>query len=240
MLLPPGHGGLLASSSSGAQESHASAVHRERLRNLFGFELDLSALADDQARLCAATMAACRALGCREGAERALSASEAVGNHLAAAEHELQSLRRALQHERNGLNLPRALPFEESRVRDSADRAAGAPGASGSRPLLRPHPDAVVPRCLRYHTPVWDALIWRFVRHVEPSGCSQQAHLLRNYPPYLVAHAAPLDPSVTAAPLVSVVLITPRSPRLPRWLRRSPPCPSTRLLPLLGPLSRLP
>ena len=54
----------------------------------------------------------------------------------------------------------------------------------------------MLPRCLRYHTPVWDALIWRFVRRVEPTGCSQSAHLLRNYPPYstLLTHSEPLEP----------------------------------------------
>ena len=61
-----------------------------------------------------------------------------------------------------------------------------------------------MPRCLRYHAPVWDALIWRFVQNVEPTGCSQAAHLLRNYPPYsaagprfAVTHSESLDPTLT-------------------------------------------
>jgi hypothetical protein len=57
-----------------------------------------------------------------------------------------------------------------------------------------------------YHTPVWDALIWRFVNHVDPSGASQQANLLRNYPPYLHTHAAPLEPLVQAPHALSSAL----------------------------------
>jgi hypothetical protein len=53
---------------------------------------------------------------------------------------------------------------------------------------------------------VWDALIWRYVQHVDPSGCSQQAHLLRNYPPYILNHAEPLDPSLSPSPALLLAL----------------------------------
>jgi hypothetical protein len=149
-------------------------------------------------------------------------ASESAGAHLAAAVRELQSMPHSLQRDRNGRNLPSALPFEEERLRDAVERggAAGASSASATPlPVLRPHPDVVMPRYLRYHTPVWDALIWRFVNHVEPTGYSQHAHLLCNYPPYLVAHSEPLDPSFHAASAMASPLAAMSLHMWLRWTR---------------------
>ena len=100
-------------------------------------------------------------------------------------------MRRFLLRERAGRNLPPALPFEEGVMRRSVRRDASPSAFTGPQPALcAPHPDVVVPRSLPYHTPVWDALVWRFVQRVEPTGCSQEAHLLRNY----LTHSEPLEP----------------------------------------------
>jgi hypothetical protein len=124
-----------------------------------------------------------------------------VNSLLDRAVREMGDVRRFLLRERAGRNLPPALPFEERAVREAVERSASPSAFTGPQPALQqPHPDVVVPRCMPWHTPVWDALIWRFVRHVEPTGCSQQAHLLRNYPPYLVTHAEPLAPLPLPSP----------------------------------------
>ena len=194
MVLPSGPGPPRHGTS-------ADEVHRESLRDLFALELALGQLGGDASRVLNNVQQACS--GCAGVAEARLTfaAGRAVAELLERAVNELHTLRRSLQRSRARRNLPPALAFEESSLRQPVNRGPVPPA-------LQPHPDVVMPRCLRYHTPVWDALIWRFVNHVEPTGCSQQANLLRNYPPYLHTHAAPLDPLVQAPLALSSALQT--------------------------------
>ena len=178
-----------------SRETLADAAQREGLRDLFAFELALGQFQGDCSRLLLGVQQACSACGGRKvartgaGGDAALAfeANAAVAALLTQAGELLRGLRHSLSRSRAGRNLPPVLAFEEASLEQPVDR--------GPVPALMPHPDVVIPRCLRYHTPVLDALIWRFVNHVEPTGCSQQAHLLRNYPPYLVTHAEPLAPA---------------------------------------------
>jgi hypothetical protein len=176
-------------------EPPQAAAQRERIRDLLSCELALGQFADDQSRLCASTGRAYSGPDLREASTRIWTTSQTVDRLLAQAVRELHDLRRYLMRERAGRNLPPALPFEEAMMQRAVPRDALPSAFTGPHPALQlPHPDVVVPRCMPYHTPVWDALIWRYVRRVEPSGCSQQAHLLRNYPPYSVMHSEPLEP----------------------------------------------
>jgi hypothetical protein len=186
-------------------ETPQAALQRERIRDLFSCEVALGQLVGDQHRVCGALSRTYCGRELRDVADRINTASGNVQQLLAQAERELHDLRRHLMRERAGRNLPPALPFEETNMRRNIPRDALPSAFTGPQPALqRPHPDLVVPRCMPYHTPVWDALIWRFVQRVDPTGCSQEAHMLRNYPPYAVTHSAPLEPE--PSPTLPVVI----------------------------------
>jgi len=171
-------------------ENPQCALQRERIRDLFSCELAVDQLMGDHGRVCGALHSTYRGSDLHDAEQRIWDATHSIGCHLQNALDETRGLRRYLQRDRAGRNLPPALPFEESTMREAVPRGELPAGL-----LPSPHPDAVVPRCMPYHTPVWDALIWRFVQRVEPTGCSQEAHLLRNYPPYLITHSQPLEPT---------------------------------------------
>ena len=194
MVLPTGPGPPLHGSS-------ADERHRESVRDMFSMELALKQLNGDSGRVLNNMQQACSGCGSVADARLVFAAGSRLAEHLDSAFNELKQLRHTLQRSRARWNLPPALAFEESRLRVPLARDIVPPA-------LMPHPDILMPRCLPYHTPVWDALIWRFVNHIDPSGASQQANLLRNYPPYLHTHAAPLEPPVQAHTTLSSALQT--------------------------------
>ncbi len=76
-------------------------------------------------------------------------------------------------------------------------------------PALMLHFDLLMPRCLPYHTPVWDALIWRFVNHVaRPLRGQSAGEPAAELSPYLHTHAALLEPLVQAPIALSSALQT--------------------------------
>ena len=140
MVLPSGPGPPRHGTS-------ADEVLRESLRDLFALELALGQLGGDASRVLNNVQQACS--GCAGVAEARLTfaAGSAVAELLERAVNELYTLRRSLQRSRARWNLPPALAFEESSLRQPVNRGPVPPA-------LQSHPDVVMPRCLRYHTPV--------------------------------------------------------------------------------------
>lgn len=208
-------------------EKNRDAEQRERIRDLLSCELAVNQLSRDQLSVCCSISAAYNHPDQRAAESRIRKTYQVIDDSLSRVAAELQELRRFLARERAGRNLPPALPFAEDAIGEFVYQDAAA--ASSTGPALLPSPlDVVTPRCLQYHTPIWDALIWRAVCRMDPSGCSQEANMLRNYPPYLHRHSEPLEPTAPqSTPSLTTGAPTSLSPHEPAVAAEFAPPPST-------------
>ncbi len=135
---------------------------------------------------------------------------------------QLERLLNTLANDRVQRNLPNALPCALEHLYASAAPDSQLPHG------LALYPDDLLPCGTAYHTPVLDALIWRFAGIADPTRRSQEAHLARSYPPYSLTHRRPLDGLFTvppadpaaaaAAALAAVSLIAPAVAAAPSGL----------------------
>ena len=94
------------------------------------------------------------------------------------------------------------MPFDESRFKRGVPLDRVRDVFEGPNPVLfQPHPGR--PSQLAYQTPVWDALIWRFVNRVAPTTCAQEAtNPQPSPPPFAFTFSAPAPPATQQCPVL--------------------------------------